>query len=833
MLNAHDIIEGAKVSNRTNFYVLGCYDKRITFYSQQVRALSLVYALHELGFLKNDPRIAVIGAGAAGLTVAAAIAAQGRVVLFETARELLPLQSGATRRKLDPHIYDWPSAYAADPIANLPILDWEAGPARIVRGDVVVEFEDIAARMGGRLEKRTGHQVKQIRPVDKTYEVVYDRLDNAPGGGPQQDLSDRFDMIFLAIGYGLEPNETIPGLNNTSYWSDAGVPSPEFAARPSPRFFISGNGDGGLIDLVAAASRDFDHSAMIRLITAHPGIGEITNDLVQIDIRARNALAGGMPFNIYDTYEAEIRDRIEENGLVREVVRRLRPGIQLTLQTDRIEVFNVNTSILNRIAAFATIKACQNTDQCSFTHVPRQNVTRVNPVEGAADQPTYILDCDGVRVEADEVIIRRGPKRGEIRQPFLDILDDYENTHDRWLERHANDTIIPVLSPGARAFFQNRAQVQEIPLSRRLGRQAIQNLPITFQLRANGNDILWSGALSKENISEPWDNNRTYEVILPDSPEALGHVAGAILRLACHARHVTLYAEPARWNDYARRLSINSQHAAGMSAPRILAEQVGGAAQNQQSILATRLSRQLHSIFDTWILNHLHQHLEEFLRTGNDPAHQIGLIIAPEIRQMMTETWREWHVAFEDDTNLLNRYLRLMVCAIEDDDDPDVAQVLVGPNKLKSIILGTAVSLAIASSWRATVPKNIGPGNLRRQQIGAPEESGHICAADMLNSKKMSMLAGSYMWQTNFVILTVEGLIELAERAEKPFAETDSQQPSFTETIGSGPVLMWISPEFSNALERGVAALATMLADTAARHLTPLTNAIQKVEEEV
>ncbi|OOG70027.1 hypothetical protein B0E45_14595 [Sinorhizobium sp. A49] len=814
-------------------YVLGCFDRRITFYSQQVRALSLVHALHELGYLQNAPQIAVIGAGAAGLTAAAAaaLASAGRVVLFETARELVPLQSATARRKLDPHIYDWPRDDATDAIANLPILDWEAGASRSVRQDVVLEFEDIAGRVAGRLEKRTGHQVKQIRGVGTTYEIIYDRLDNAPGGGPAQNLSDRFDMVFLAIGFGLEPRETIRAIADTSYWSDAGVPTAEFAARPTPRFFISGNGDGGLIDFVAAASRDFDHRAMIRLIAEHPGIQEIAGDLVAIDARARDAQTNAVPFDMYAVYEAEIRERIEAIGLVGEVARRLRPGVQLTLQTEHPEIFTVNTSALNRLAAFATIKACETSDQWRFTHIHGQNVTRVEAYTPDAGQPAFLLDCEGTRIEADEVIIRRGPKRAEARRPFIDVLGDYETTHSEWLQRHGDATLVPTLSNKARAFFDERAKLEDIPLSRRRQRQAAANLPVSFQLRVVGSDIRWSGALSKENIAEPWDADRLYEVILPGEPADLGPVTSAILRMACHARQVTLHADPAHWRDHVRRLSADSLHAAGMSTPRIVGGNPGGAAQNPETISAVRLGRQLHEWLDRWILNCLHQHLAEFLRTGADPGRAVGLAIAPDLRQMMADTWDDWRDAFEDDPALLNHFLRLMVCATDEDDDLDAAQVLVGPNKLPAIICGTAVSLAIASSWEATAPNSTRPGNLRRRRGGATEWTGHGCAADLINGKAMPLCAGSFMWQTNFVILTVQGTIELAKRAEIPFAQVESGQPAFTETDGSGPVVMWISAAFSNAVETGADALSATLADVENRHFARLTAAIQKVEE--
>jgi hypothetical protein len=166
-LRPQDIIAGAGVRDRPNLFVIGCFDRRITFYSQQVRALSLVHALKDQGYLNSNPRIAVIGSGAAGITAAAAAApvSSYRVVLFETAAELLALQSATDRRRLDPHIYDWPAPDTTDQIANLPLLDWESGSCRSVRDDILVGFEDILTRIEPRLEKRLRHEVRGNLPL--------------------------------------------------------------------------------------------------------------------------------------------------------------------------------------------------------------------------------------------------------------------------------------------------------------------------------------------------------------------------------------------------------------------------------------------------------------------------------------------------------------------------------------------------------------------------------------------------------------------------------------------------------------------------------------------
>ena len=59
-----DWIKVSEDSDHPDIFFLGAADNRITFYSQQVRALRLVHALAETGRLKASDRVAIVGAGA-------------------------------------------------------------------------------------------------------------------------------------------------------------------------------------------------------------------------------------------------------------------------------------------------------------------------------------------------------------------------------------------------------------------------------------------------------------------------------------------------------------------------------------------------------------------------------------------------------------------------------------------------------------------------------------------------------------------------------------------------------------------------------------------------
>lgn len=827
-LLAQDIVEGAAVRDRPNLFVIGSFDRRITFYSQQVRALSLIHALKELGYLHANPKIAVVGGGAAGVTAAAAaaLATESQVVLFEAADALLPLQSTTDRRRLDPHIYDWPVHDATDPIANLPILDWESGPCRAVRDDVLLGFEDIVARLAPRLVRRLRHQVTALTRTVDGYQLDITDLNALP---PRLDgqLREQFHMILLAVGFGIEPGEAVPAIQTASYWTDAGVPVAEFAARPTPRFFVSGAGDGGLIDFVAAGARDFDHAGMIRLISEYPGIPELKPTLAAIDACARAEDAKGIRFDFMAAYDAELFHPLTDIGLVDAVAQQLRPGVQLTFHTQHAELFDVSTATLNRLAAYLTIKACAGDGQRSFRHLHCGVVARIDAPDPAPIAAPYWLDCAGEAVAADAVIVRRGPQRDVVRAPFAPHLANFDVTHKEWLSRHGEATLIPKLSVSARAFFQEAARNANI-LAPRLQRLAATQLPTSVQLLRQDTNIRLSGAIRADQFIRSWSEQQPLEIILPDGPDALGAVTGAVLRVGCHTTNCRLHAAPGQWSELVRELSLESSHAEGMTMPAIVAGNPGGAAQNPVSLPPDILARQIHRSLDSWLLERLDAHLQPFFASNADPGRPINVKIAKDLRTEMAKTWAKWHASFTDDAALLNHFLRLMVCAVDEDDHRDAAQILVGPTKMPVILRGTAVALAIAAAWDATSPKSAKPGNLVRLRDGDSEWAGHGCAADMINGDEMSLCAASFMWQTQFVILVVKNPIEIGQIAERPFAQIDTDQPGLSDTVGSGPVIMSISRDFTDAAAAGLIELRALLEIVERRHFEALERTIMK-----
>jgi hypothetical protein len=65
-----------EVKSEPGLYVVGCFERRVTLYAQQVRALNLVYALSHEKRLDAGASIAVVGGSVAGMTAAAGAAVQ-------------------------------------------------------------------------------------------------------------------------------------------------------------------------------------------------------------------------------------------------------------------------------------------------------------------------------------------------------------------------------------------------------------------------------------------------------------------------------------------------------------------------------------------------------------------------------------------------------------------------------------------------------------------------------------------------------------------------------------------------------------------------------------
>ncbi|UPT64919.1 MAG: NAD(P)-binding protein [Hyphomonadaceae bacterium JAD_PAG50586_4] len=242
-------------------FVIGSFTKGVTVYSQQVRALNLIWSLVEAGGVADggSKRIAIVGGGFAGLTAAAALLKKlpdAQITIFEKFDTLLPLQHGCDARWLHPKIYDWPAEGSEASVAMLPLLNWRAARASDVTAEVMGEWQALMGAEAKESEKakraervkvfcNTRHlQIETQRTEEKVLLEWIGEPRHSDGGSreePSHGGKGRFDYVLLAAGFGIE--RATP-----SYWRNDEFAQASLSARQS--YIVSGAGDGGVIDLL-------------------------------------------------------------------------------------------------------------------------------------------------------------------------------------------------------------------------------------------------------------------------------------------------------------------------------------------------------------------------------------------------------------------------------------------------------------------------------------------------------------------------------------------------------------------------------------------------------
>lgn len=332
-------------------YSIGPFFKRgLTVFKQQVRALNLVYGIHTAG-KHRDCTIAIIGGGVAGVTAAAAATALGwEVDLFEQRPVLCHLQHGCDTRWLHPHIYDWPQPGSDDPYAGLPLLNWKEGTAATVAEQIMTEFEEIKEAANAGAKDRLRCHLGATTQLSKGSRVKWDNSEGKPRGGERE-----FDVIVLSVGFGVEAS-VHEGLT-PSYWRNDSVnqPKPGITSEKPDLYFVTGTGDGGLIDLLRCRIKSFNQGRIIDELLP-PDDGNYTKVIERLrDIvdRWRNSRNAGLPENwlfnqYYDLDEKELL-----RGLAKRVEKRLRPDAAAILN-GRGRTFSEALS-LNNASMFNTL----------------------------------------------------------------------------------------------------------------------------------------------------------------------------------------------------------------------------------------------------------------------------------------------------------------------------------------------------------------------------------------------------------------------------------------------------------------------------------------------
>lgn len=390
-----------RVPKHQGIYVLGCFARYQTLYSQQVRALNLIAAMCKTGALKDRCRVAVIGGGAAGLMAAAGAAFRGaRVTVFEQLDGPMELQRNNRQRWLHPRIYDWPDPAWQNDKAELPLMTWSADYAE----SVALQIE----RYWKRLERELNIDAKWNVHVQLPASDAEITLVAASDEGCQRHS---FDVAILAIGFGLEPEAH----GQYSYWDEDDIDgSFRKPVDKKRKWLISGCGDGGLTDLMRLCLRRFRHEEIARLFATAPGIDEAIKELGRIHSHAK---ANDARF-LSDKYE-----KLEVEGwskLLRDRLRQRESEIWWAAKSPFY--YGPGASVLNRLIV----------SQLFRIGAFKYRVGPTGKVARKAKGDYLVPFADGTKERFDRVLLRYGPKPTALQTSFPNISKACTKAAEAW-----------------------------------------------------------------------------------------------------------------------------------------------------------------------------------------------------------------------------------------------------------------------------------------------------------------------------------------------------------------------------------------------------------------
>lgn len=391
-------------------YLLGCFAERVTLYSQQVRALNLVWALLDKKILEVNKEVVIVGGGVAGLTAAAAAARYGaKVLLLEQQDSVMESLASNRQRWIHPFIYDWPLTGSTDENAKLPLLDWNADYAEKVAGQIENRWNFLISIY--RSNNRPGADIKfgVTATVDKSAGDVIVRWKG-------RETGERKNIpIILAIGFGFEPHNAY----QYSYWSEDDIDG-GFRKPVQGRWLVSGAGDGAFTDLMRLCITRFRHEEISDMFDSTSGdVKDIQRQLREFARRDFTAEELTVHFR-----------KLSIASLVAELEPRRRRGIEVFLNGHGSSLYGPKASILNRLI---------------ISVLEKMSPPAFEIIEGKADTETIRPDGTGLHMKIgdrdyhfDRVIIRHGPKPRAV-ESLQEILAASNKLKSDWAKEHARD----------------------------------------------------------------------------------------------------------------------------------------------------------------------------------------------------------------------------------------------------------------------------------------------------------------------------------------------------------------------------------------------------------
>ncbi len=577
-----------------------------------------------LSVVKDGERVAVIGAGAAGSTIAAALALTGKTVtLYDPADKILQLQSASTKL-LHPHIYEWPKLGALDDRAGLPIMDWKAGVGGEVCDALRAEFAKIIASLP-ELSFVSGHKLIDIVARDKGWLLNFDN-----GGKPQQRI---FQHVVLAMGFGSE--RKTGDVEPEDYWRPGAIGTTATEPVAGTRYFVSGNGDGALTEALRLLIDGFEHVAFTRKFLEYIPDGDLRS--------AANVIFSGTTLD--QDVEAAFRDELSQVLTLHGVLDRLRPQ----LRKDRAVTLNAHgplfaanrASQLNQCMVFAVMEAAK----LEGLQIGRTTgfVTGTTPVFGGT-VPNGVASAGAPHSENyGHLIFRHGPNTDERYEPAGVLLAAYKIHLLPFLAGNPLLAAPPSLQEATYTFFEDLRieKVADHASRQSQFEKALQARHVIEILADAATGVaVERGTRTLEEVGQECEllaDRITIDLYL--DPGAVDHAADLVRLSRASMGRVDLRAHPSVYGKW------QALFAGITSAPA--PSSVRQARDLDSSSLATAV--------DESLIRALNAAIEKTTTTGVSP--KLGSL-SKELCAEIDATWKEWRDRFNSDPALRFDFLR-------------------------------------------------------------------------------------------------------------------------------------------------------------------------------
>ncbi|QKK27035.1 ABC-three component system protein [Rhizobium hidalgonense] len=783
-MTAQELIADALIPGTHSVLVLGSFERRVTVYSQQVRALNLVDAIIQRGLARPTGQVAIIGGGVAGITAAVALSKvipnAKAIDLFEAQPNVLSLQRNS-QRYLHPHFYDWPSAGSENEGAGLPIMNWTAGPAGQIAEVLKAQFEE--ATRNSILNLLSGRRVRQIKPSSLAGARVIVEGDTSIGR--------IYDVVILAIGFGLEAHIAMETL---SYWTPSPLAGAINTNVANPLLFISGNGDGGLVDFIMAAFDALEHQAICEFLMSL-NLGPALDELRAIE---DEAWAEDANMDILAEYRARLTPLIP-HAVWSEVRDRLRAHVAIYVHTNEPFLLRRTTALHNRLAVYLILHVDAAEGRNAITVK-----TGVGFVDGVVPTAGPVALVGEAGFTPFRRFLRLGTDTAPNLGPFEDILGTYPVDHA--LPLSGQRPASPVLTASALARFQELAQTPPVAALAAVPQPPpAQNQNGLIEIcisHAPGGQVRWSGNCLPGDAQRPWTELMALSLHCAIGPFDAGDLVKALARLAAHTLHCIIYADDTNsWSGALKAVSSGRE----LPGPdldvnfTILEKPVITAHAHEVTVSTHELASIIHARLDLATFDQLSAALHDCLGPGGG---EMGWPIEGELRAKLLQRWFEWQPILMGNPVTLRRFLSLLATERDPMHLHNQTIVNLGPKTIRPFLLKAAIfalTFAVCSGHSLT-PATVHPGNVVTQSITA-----HACGVGWIDGKDLgSKGVSARAWTTGLVLLSQ---LKAAFQLLQPEGRFDSFGGS-TVRIGTvspaeQPLLIGADEEFLEALEGG------------------------------